>query len=255
MTGSSVAAAAKPLVLSPSVREFVNRQANRIRYFAKEATENITLIGEALHATKQRLGHGQWLSWLEHEFQWSDRHARTMISVYEWAKCKSENFSNLSIDMSALYLLARQSTPEAARDAAVELAKSGERVTHAKAKELIAAARPIEINRAAPATRPARRSREAVAADKAVKEREARVLVLTFELQGMAARLQEQDAASTAQDMLAMASPRQLREFVDTLPLVIAQLAALKAEMQRIGLLKPASFGFGKPVLMKGGPR
>jgi Protein of unknown function (DUF3102) len=59
---------------------------------------------------KARLKHGQFLEWIEREFAWSDWTARAFMNVHE--KFKSENFSNLEIDVSALYLIAAPSTPE-----------------------------------------------------------------------------------------------------------------------------------------------
>jgi hypothetical protein len=53
---------------------------------------------------KEQLAHGQWVKWLRDEFAWTDRTARNMMSVAE--RFKSENVSDLRIDISALYVLA-----------------------------------------------------------------------------------------------------------------------------------------------------
>jgi hypothetical protein len=66
-------------------------------------------IGQYLTEVKERLGHGKFLEWIEREFAWTYRTASSMMRVYE--RFKLENFSNLEIDVSALYLIAAPSTP------------------------------------------------------------------------------------------------------------------------------------------------
>ena len=58
------------------------------------------------------------------------------MRVYELS-LKSENFSDLRIPVSALYLLAAPSTPSEAVDEVIERAKSGERQAHAEIKDTI----------------------------------------------------------------------------------------------------------------------
>jgi hypothetical protein len=62
-------------------------------------------IGCRLAACKAELGHGNWLPWLDREFGWSDRTALNFMRVYEMVT-KSEKFSDLSLPVSSLYLLA-----------------------------------------------------------------------------------------------------------------------------------------------------
>jgi hypothetical protein len=76
-------------------------------------------IGCRLAACKAELGHGNWLPWLDREFGWSDRTALNFMRVYEMVT-KSEKFSDLSLPVSSLYLLAAPSTPEEARQAVIE---------------------------------------------------------------------------------------------------------------------------------------
>jgi hypothetical protein len=64
------------------------------------------------------------------------------MRVHEVAQTKSENFSDLSIDASALYLLAAPSTPVAVRDAVIARAEAGERITHGEVKRLVVHTRP-----------------------------------------------------------------------------------------------------------------
>jgi Protein of unknown function (DUF3102) len=48
------------------------RYANDIRSLRKRALSDIIEIGRMLIESKKLAGHGNWLSWLEREFQWTD---------------------------------------------------------------------------------------------------------------------------------------------------------------------------------------
>ncbi|MBX3053444.1 MAG: hypothetical protein KF753_18355 [Caldilineaceae bacterium] len=69
-------------------------------------------------------GTGGFGPWLESEFAWSDFTARQFMNVA--TQFKNENFSDLTIGASALYLLASPSTPDPARIEALERAEAGE---------------------------------------------------------------------------------------------------------------------------------
>ncbi len=99
-------------------------------------------IGRRLTECKKRLGHGQWGTWLDREFRWSDRQALNFMRVYELVESKSENFAELQISVSALYLLAAPSTPPEVRDEIIERAERGEKLTHAKVLERVRLRRP-----------------------------------------------------------------------------------------------------------------
>jgi hypothetical protein len=73
------------------------------------------------------------LYYIQSQPGWTDRHALKCMQVYE-VSLKSENFSDLGIPVSGLYLLAAPSTPPEAVDEVIECAKSGERQTYAEIK-------------------------------------------------------------------------------------------------------------------------
>src|SRR5262249_44702987 len=76
------------------------------------------------------------------EFGWTDRTATNYIRVYEMmAERNFEKFSKLSLPVSSLYLLAAPSTPIKTRDAVLEQAAAGEKVSVLEVKEKIAAAK------------------------------------------------------------------------------------------------------------------
>lgn len=60
--------------------------------------------------------HGQWLPWLDAEFGWSDRTARSYMQVAEAFKSETlSDFSGVTIDATALYALSAPDVPQAAR--------------------------------------------------------------------------------------------------------------------------------------------
>jgi len=98
--------------------------AEVIRAASRATVESILEIGRHLTEAKKLCGHGEWLPWLKREFGWDERTARRFMSIHELAG-KSGNLSYLSIGVSALYLLAAPSTPEAARQKVFRMAESG----------------------------------------------------------------------------------------------------------------------------------
>jgi hypothetical protein len=78
--------------------------ANTIRSLRKRAADDIIEIGFRLTEAKDLAGHGNWLPWLEREFGWSEQTARNYMQVHEMAK--SQNFGDLDLPVSSLYLLA-----------------------------------------------------------------------------------------------------------------------------------------------------
>jgi Protein of unknown function (DUF3102) len=129
---------AKHLLQSPPP----DKLATRIRALfkatktlAKRTVENTVEIGRLLSEAKDRAGHGNWLPWLEREFGWKERSARNFIQVYEASQ--SANFADLSLPVSAIYLLTAPSTPESVRKEIIERAEAGEKLSFAEVKETI----------------------------------------------------------------------------------------------------------------------
>jgi Protein of unknown function (DUF3102) len=133
------------LAIAAKERERVLAEnAEEIRKLGKRAASDVIEIGRRLTEMKEICGHGNWLRWLQHEFGWTNRQALNYMRLYKLS-LKSENFSDLSISVSALYLLAAPSTPPEVVDEVIERAKSGERQAHAEIKGKI-----DEIKRAKP---------------------------------------------------------------------------------------------------------
>lgn len=120
--------------LDSDTAQFVQEQTNEIKGLFRQSVENVLAIGRNLLKVKERLVHGQWLNWLEAEFDWTDRTALNFMNVAQ--QFKSENISDLNIAASALYMLAAPSTPSEAREEAITRAQAGERITVSAARDL-----------------------------------------------------------------------------------------------------------------------
>jgi hypothetical protein len=119
---------------------FCAQQAEAIRVLAKRTTADIIEIGQRLIAAHTRLHHGDWLPWLDQEFGWSQQTASRFIAVAEAFGDKLLTVSSLNIDAGALFQLASPTTPAIAREAAIEAAEDGTRITKDEADKLIAKA-------------------------------------------------------------------------------------------------------------------
>ena len=113
----------------------VRQHAVEIKLSERRASDAIVDAGRHLIAVRDRLQHGQWQDWLSVEFKMSDRTARRMMAVAEQFDGKTDTVSVLG--PSVLYLLAGDSVPEPAREAVIDLAKTGQTVTKAQAQTII----------------------------------------------------------------------------------------------------------------------
>ncbi len=121
--------------LDGEVRIVVRQRTSEIKSLMRRTVEYIIEIGQKLMEVKTYLGHGNFLKWLEHEFEWQERSARNFMRVAE--AFKTVNFADLDFAVSALYLLAAPSVPEQVRQTALELANRGETITYSKAKDMV----------------------------------------------------------------------------------------------------------------------
>lgn len=124
--------------LDPTTRTEVEAATRRLHDLERRTSEAILEIGNGLLFVKEKLGHGQFLAWLEREFAWNVRTAQNFMRVAE--TFKSENFSHLkNVAPSALYALASDSTPEDVRAEFRARAAAGEQVTHKQVTTRLAA--------------------------------------------------------------------------------------------------------------------
>jgi len=113
---------------------FVQQRTSEIKALMRRTAQDIIEIGLKLTEVKEELGHGNFIKWLDTEFGWSGATATRFMQVGN--QFKFVKLTNLEIAASALYLLARPSTPEEARQEALERAFQGEVITHTLAKQI-----------------------------------------------------------------------------------------------------------------------
>jgi hypothetical protein len=106
-----------------------------IRVLGKRAISDVIEIGRRLADSKKIVGHGNFAPWLDREFGWEERTARTFMSCHELAK--TANFADLNLPVSGLYLLAAPGTPEEARDEVVARAENGEALSVADVQRIV----------------------------------------------------------------------------------------------------------------------
>lgn len=129
--------------LDAESRIIIQQRTGEIKTLAKRLAADIVDIGGKLVEVKDRLGgNGKFTNWLLAELGWSERTAYNFIGVYE--KFGTANFAIENVAPSALYLLVAPGTPEPARQAAIEMANQGEKVSHRTAKAIVEAAKEAE---------------------------------------------------------------------------------------------------------------
>jgi len=121
--------------LDPENQIIVQQRTAKIRTLMRRTTQDTFEIGQMLILVKEQLGHGRFRNWLKAEFDWSVRTAARFMQVA--TRFKSANLAHLNIAASALYILSESSTPDEAHEEALELAKQGEDISYAKAKDII----------------------------------------------------------------------------------------------------------------------
>lgn len=121
--------------LDAETRVAVQERTAEIKALMKRAASDIIEIGQGLIEVKGRMPHGSFRSWLDAEFDWSYELAVRFMRVAE--TFNSVNFTDLRFAPSALYLLAAPSTPESAREEALQRAEAGESITHGLAREIV----------------------------------------------------------------------------------------------------------------------
>jgi hypothetical protein len=91
--------------------------ARAIRQLGRRVVADVIEVGKRLAEAKELLGHGNWLPWLQREFQWSASTAENYIRLYNLSAkfATVVNLPDLQLDLRSLYLLAAPSTPPEAR--------------------------------------------------------------------------------------------------------------------------------------------
>ena len=122
--------------LDQTTAEFLLQETKEIKSLMKRTVEGIIETGERLHRVKQRLQHGEFMTWVENEIKCHYSTALHFMRVWETFGEQKEQIVDVGINVSVLYLLSAPSMPEELRTEIVEMAKAGNLVSFAEAKRL-----------------------------------------------------------------------------------------------------------------------
>ena len=122
--------------LDQTTAEFLLQETKEIKSLMKRTVEGIIETGERLHRVKQRLQHGEFMTWVENEIKCHYSTALHFMRVWETFGEQKEQIADVGINVSVLYLLSAPSMPEELRTEIVEMAKAGNPVSFAEAKRL-----------------------------------------------------------------------------------------------------------------------
>jgi hypothetical protein len=114
--------------------DFLHEAADRLRLRLSRTAEDIIEIGRELIAVKDRVGHGNFLPWIDREFSMTEKSAERFMSVAKRFGGKSDTVSKLPA--TVLYELAAPNTTEGVRTEIVDRAESGERISVADIRAL-----------------------------------------------------------------------------------------------------------------------
>jgi hypothetical protein len=123
---------------------FLAERAERIKTFTKRARGEIIQIGKLLSECKEHCDHGDWLPWLDREFDWDGRTAERFMSVYRLS-LEIDNLSNLDLSDSTLYLLAAPKTPTGARAEVVDRTGNGQRLRYKDVYDIVEQHKPARM--------------------------------------------------------------------------------------------------------------
>jgi hypothetical protein len=145
----------------PLAREnpILAEHAAAIRQLGRQTVENVVEIGRRLAECRLLLKEeGTWRSWLDCELKLSPQSAGRLIQVYE----QRSKLEHLNLPVSALYLLAAPSTPEAAKTEIIARAQAGEVVPIAEVKVVVERHRQPSSKRRTESAKRKRRSSQEV---------------------------------------------------------------------------------------------
>jgi hypothetical protein len=124
---------------NPKDAEFLATAATEILRHSRLVVSSIMQIGRTLTEVKERIGHGRYQAFVRDRLHFSRTTARQFVQCYQMLK--SANFADLEslkIDASALYVLARPTTPEEIRTKALAMARMPDGISHAEVIQLVA---------------------------------------------------------------------------------------------------------------------
>ncbi|MDN2582163.1 DUF3102 domain-containing protein [Aquibium sp. ELW1220] len=194
-------------VLSQAAAKAAQTAAARIH---DRRTNNMLETGADLLKVKPLLGHGNFTSWIEAEFGWSERSAQNFMKAAEFT---SKNETVAVLPPSSIYRLAAKNVPESAVKGVTALIKAGRQPSIDEVIDMISEAKVAErdakaAERIAKGLKPAPSRAETF--DKFLKQKRADKRVQ----EKQAAKVEERkQAGSEALDMLKKSLGLSLFEF------------------------------------------
>jgi hypothetical protein len=128
------------IIPDDQARAIAQTVAADIKPRLRRTAEDIFAIGKGLLRAKDALPHGYFGRWAYDELGLTSRTAQRFMQVAERLGNESDNLSHLL--PSVLYQLAGDNTPPETVNAVIKLARAGERVTVAQAREIVRRASP-----------------------------------------------------------------------------------------------------------------
>jgi hypothetical protein len=114
------------LIQDQRLREVAMAAAGTIRSNVRGAVQKVLEAGHLLQEMKQRLPHGHYLPWVERECQLKPNHASQLIKAANWANDQHADHLENVTDVTTLFLLSADATPEDIREWFMERCAAGE---------------------------------------------------------------------------------------------------------------------------------
>jgi hypothetical protein len=123
--------------IPPADRSWLRDRTAAVKLTSRSIAAEVTAIGMTLAAVKERIGHGRFQQWCAAELPWSMRQTQRLMQVGKIFGDLAEKRHCVAFEPTALFLLAQPSTPQGAREYALELASGGQKVSASVAKEIV----------------------------------------------------------------------------------------------------------------------
>lgn len=125
--------------LQGTTADWLRGKTDRLRGYLTLTAGIAVKIGIELQAVKGRIEKGKFREWVRSELPWSSTQVKRFMRI---ARVFGDAKQIELYCPSALYVLCDNTAPIQARMAAIEIVEAGQKVTHTKARELVALYRP-----------------------------------------------------------------------------------------------------------------
>lgn len=144
-TGAQLTAA-KPFawgMLAPDDRDWLKKRTQDIETFSYRIGCDVARIGMILSEVRARIGKGHFAGWLAKHTPFRKSNAYRLMDVGKWFGGHQSQIG--TFEPTALYVLSSEKVPQQARDHALALADGKEKITRAKALEIVDAYKPVRV--------------------------------------------------------------------------------------------------------------